>query len=124
MAAGVVMVELPPMERSNSFAAIDEFSSFGFNGGRLLEVWLSDSESKYFMVFDAQKEMKGCETISFDGETQPLAWLHGTDCDMSKQIPKDLDGKVKSTTEYCSMKVKGDRLKDMKLPKPPKEPKP
>ena len=119
MGVGTVMVEIPQRERANHQAALDEFSSFGFNGGRLLESPISDTESKYFMVYEAQKNLKGCEIISYDDDV-PLAWLHGTDCDMSKKIPKDLEDKAKTTTEYCSMKVKGDKLKPMKLPKPPK----
>ena len=122
MGVGVVMVELPQRERANAQAALDAFSSFGFNGGTLLEAPVSDSESKYYMVYEAQKSLTGCETISYQGddETQLLAWLHGVDCAMSKEIPKDLEKDKMTTDEHCSMKVKGDKLKPMKLPKPPK----
>ena len=120
MAVGLVLVEIPQRESGNALGAIEEFSAFGFNGGRLLETPVSDTDSKYFMVFEAQKELKGCETIRYEDDDQILAWLHGTDCDMSKKLPKDLEDRKKTTTEYCSMKVKGDSLKPMKLPKPPK----
>ena len=120
MGVGVVMVEIPLQERANAQAALDVFSSFGFNGGTLLEAPVSDTESKYFMVYEGQKNMKGCEIISYDDDV-PIAWLHGMDCAMSKEIPKDIEKDKKTTDEHCSMKVKGDKLKPMKLPKPPKQ---
>ncbi|MGV0788673.1 hypothetical protein ABQF33_17330 [Mycolicibacterium sp. XJ2] len=104
---GMVLVEaLPEQQPSGTSAQVSrQLQSYGLADGPMIEMPVADGLSRYFAAYRLPGVTTDCKLI-VDG-VAPLAFLHGTDCNMVRAIAKDMRTGTQSPFEFCDRRAAG-----------------
>lgn len=113
--ASLVLIEaLPEYQRSGESAAVSRhLQSLGLPEAPVMEVPVPGGQSRYFAAHKFPGTTDGCRLVVSDDA--PLAFLHGSDCNMVQRIDQDLRTKTQSPFEFCSRRLAGGRFETIDL---------
>ena len=100
---GVVMIELEGI--ADAKTAAHRFEDLQLPASRMISMPFSDG-MRFYAVLDPGQELEGCLALYRRG--QQVAFFHGTDCDMTQAITRDMRlAKKQSDFIYCSRRLAG-----------------
>ena len=109
--ASIVLVELAHHHNSAA-GAIAEFSRIGLTNVKLLGVPCCGS-TRFFAVSRAPSDVTDCTMMELAGRV--VAYTHGTDCNTSQLVARDLASGVTSPWENCSRFAAGGAFRCVEL---------
>ena len=104
--SGLVMIELPDLPAHSIGLARQQFAQLGLPNPRILQAPFSNGHRcRYFAVYTMPTRATDCRFLTVDDE--PVAVLHGSDCNMVASIDQDIRYGTQSPFQYCARRQAG-----------------
>jgi hypothetical protein len=115
--AGIVLIEaLPEHQPSNTSAMVSfQMQAIGLPEAKIMEVPSVQGLSRYFAAYRFPGVTTDCKIIVNGNDEQPLAFLHGTDCNMVRLISKDMRTGTRSPFQFCERREAGGAFEMIEL---------
>ena len=118
MSAGIIMVELPEMPPDSTELAEQRFRQIGFtDNSAMIAMPFEDGNWSYFAIYTPPFAVNDCKIITLADE--PVAVLHGTDCNMVRGIDTDIRTGRQSAFRYCERRLAGGAFVTIAAPSSP-----